>query len=241
MIAHVASVSVGVLFRLLLGRLTPRAIEEHLARFWRGLLSISRTKLRVKRHRAVRSGQVYVYMSNHRSFMDIPVLMGAVPKSAVRMVMKSQLAHVPLFGPAAVGMGFVPIDRSRSVQAALQLRQMKQRLQGSKTSIWISPEGGRNCGRDLAEFRRGGFRLAMDLGAPVVPIWISGTDVVLPPGATGVVPDQAVIVTLGKPIPTRNLSGDRAGIAQLMLQVREGMLDLQRKIDPHHRFDSQGA
>lgn len=228
MIAHVAVVSVGVLFRLTLGWLTPQAVEEHLTRFWRGLLTISRTKLRVRRHHSVRPGRVYVYMSNHRSFMDIPVLMGAVPGPAPRMVMKSQLANVPLFGPAAVGMGFVPIDRSRSVQAARRLRRIKQQLCDAGTSIWISPEGRRNCGPEPAPFRRGGFRLAIDLGAPVVPMWISGTDVVLPPGAAGVVPDQAVTVVLGKPIPTKHLSGDRAGIAQLMVEVRAAMLELER-------------
>lgn len=232
MIAHVAVVSTNILFRLTLGLLTPQAVEGHLARFWRGLLAISRTKLRVKRHWGVRRGQVYVYMSNHRSFMDIPVLMGAVPGPAPRMVMKSQLANIPLFGSAAVRLGYIPIDRSRSVQAARRLRQIKQQLRDAGTSIWISPEGRRNCEPELAAFRRGGFRLAIDLGAPVVPMWISGTDVVLPPGAAGVVPDQAVTVHVGEPIPTRGLSSDRAGIAQLMLQVRAAMLDLQRKVDP---------
>ncbi|MEM7589599.1 MAG: lysophospholipid acyltransferase family protein [Myxococcota bacterium] len=225
MFVHIATVVVSLWLRMLVGKTNAKVENEHIVWFWKGLLRMSRTRLHVKRASRFPIGKMCVYMSNHLSHMDIPVVFATI-QDPVRMVLKQELMQFPLFGPVLSHLGFVAIDRQNPVQGFKQLQQAQQSVtQG--IPIWIAPEGSRSRTNQLARMRRGGFHLAIQLGVPIVPIWIDGTQRILPPGGRAVCYDQTVTTYVGDPIETRGLQPDRAGIAQLMEQFRARLMQLK--------------
>ena len=167
-------------------------------------------------------GQPYVVMSNHRSLLDIPALFLAVPGS-MRMVLKEELTRVPIWGRALVASGFVPINRKDRARAITQLEQAKEQLSRG-VRIWIAPEGTRSRTGELGAFKKGGFHLARQLGMPIMPAWISGTEQIIPPDSFIVNSDKTAHVRFGAPIPTDGTSADN--IADLIDEVRASLLAL---------------
>lgn len=167
--------------------------------------------------------QSYIFMSNHQSLMDIPVIITAVPLT-LRMVAKEQLMQIPIFGHAMRSAGFVPIDRKNRQKAITQLEAAKERMREG-VSIWIAPEGTRNRSRDnkLQEFKKGGFYLAKDLGAAIVPVWLSGSNQVMQPDSFKVYCHRPIAIDFGEPISTQNLTVD-----QIMQHVRSQMELMQQ-------------
>jgi 1-acyl-sn-glycerol-3-phosphate acyltransferase len=195
----------------------------HVKNFWQRLLTASHTTLEVVGRSRVNPMQSYIYMSNHQSLLDIPVICGAVPQS-LRMVAKDQLFQIPIFGMAMEKCGFVAIDRSNREKAIGQLEKAKERVKEG-VSIWIGPEGTRSRTDELLPFKKGGFHLAMDLEVPIVPLWVKGAAQVIHPESTVVTPNQTVSVYFGDPIVTKSLGKEH--LPQLMAQVREAILSLK--------------
>lgn len=169
----------------------------------------------------VASATPYVVMSNHASLMDIPALIATFP-GVLRMVTKEELTRVPIWGRAMIASGFIPIDRSNRERAIEQLELAKQRLREG-IAVWIAPEGTRGRGRVLEPFKKGGFHLARQLGAPILPAFVDGTSTMLPRDAVRVAHDVDVVVRYGEPI-----SADVEDVAALMQRVREAIVDASR-------------
>ncbi len=168
-------------------------------------------------------GQAYVFMSNHRSLLDIPAGIAAAPCS-VRMVMKQELLKVPVWGRAMVASGFIPVDRSNRDKAIAQLDNAKEKL-NKGVSVWVFAEGTRSRGGELGPFKKGGFHIARQLGLPIVPVWISGTSDQLPPDTFRVRYHGRSRVRFGAPIPTTESGGEKE-LSALMDEVRARMLEL---------------
>lgn len=197
--------------------------DVHVKNFWQRLLTASHTTLEVIGRSRVNPKASYIYMSNHQSLLDIPVVCGAVPQS-LRMVAKAELFQIPIFGSAMEKCGFIAIDRSNRHKAMKQLERAKERiLEG--VSIWIAPEGTRSRTHVLLPFKKGGFHLAVELQIPIVPLWVEGAAEVIHPESSLVTPNQTVSVTFADPIPTKNLG--KSDLPRLMSQVRETMLALK--------------
>jgi len=167
-------------------------------------------------------GQPYVVMSNHRSLLDIPALFLAVPGS-MRMVLKEELTRVPIWGRALVASGFVPVNRGDRARAIAQLEKAKGLL-SSGVRIWIAPEGTRSRSGELGEFKKGGFHMARQLGVPIMPAWISGTEAIIPPDSFIVNSDRTAHIRFGAPIPTDGTSAD--DIPALIEDVRAALQSL---------------
>ena len=197
--------------------------NRHIENFWRGLLRVSSTQLRVAGRDNIDSAKSYIYMSNHQSVMDIPAMLGAAPQP-IRMLAKEVLFKIPFFGQAMHRSGFFPIDRKNLTRAKGQLEQVKDHLR-SGTSIWIAPEGTRSRTADLLHFKKGGFHIALQLGIPIVPVWIEGAEKVLPADGYRVTPNQPIHVFIGQPISTEGLGV--ADLEGLMHRVRTAMLMLR--------------
>ncbi len=140
------------------------------------------------------SGQPYVVMSNHQSHYDVAIIY-YVLGSTIRMVAKRELFDLPVFGSAIRAAGFISIDRQNTERAIASLQDAKQKLV-SGTPIWIAPEGTRSMTGELLPFKKGGFVLAMEAGAPILPVSIRGTRDVL--RAKGILtrPGKEVYVTI---------------------------------------------
>ncbi|MEE2777129.1 MAG: lysophospholipid acyltransferase family protein [Acidobacteriota bacterium] len=152
------------------------------ARAWaRGLLASSFVRLRVRGSPEASRGQRVVYMANHQSLYDIPVLLATVP-GRVCFLAKRSLFRIPVFGWAMRAVGFVPIDRSDRSRAR-EAFQMAMTSLASGVPIVIYPEETRSEDGRVLPFKSGGFLMALRGRVPIVPVGIRGTLAARPKGA----------------------------------------------------------
>jgi 1-acyl-sn-glycerol-3-phosphate acyltransferase len=152
-----------------------------------------------------------VFVANHRSYFDIPVLWLAL-RRPVRFVAKRELAGIPFFGWALRLLGHVVIDRGDSAQARQAMARAAERVRRG-VSVLVFAEGTRGTQDLIARqvvgpFKKGGVILAIRAGVPIVPIAIEGTERILPKGSLAIRP-AAVRVTVQRPVETAGL-GDEA-------------------------------
>lgn len=152
-------------------------------------------------------GEACVVMANHQSFYDIPVLIQAIP-DPMTFVAKAELFRVPLFGRAMTTAGIVRVDRKDRAQSVGSLQSAVTQLRRGR-HIYIAPEGTRSHDGALGPFKSGGFRLALEAGARIVPVSIHGTRHVLPPRSLVVHTDQKVTVTVHPPVDPKEYGLER--------------------------------
>lgn len=168
------------------------------ARGWAwGLLWASGVRLRVERARALESGGPYVFLANHQSLFDIPVLLASLP-GQTRFMAKESLFRIPIFGWAIRAGGFVPVDRQNRGKARQAFNAALDRA-ARGASVLIFPEETRSRDGRLLPFRRGGFLLALKLRLPIVPVGIRGTLAVQRRGEIWIRPGT-VAVRYGDPL-----------------------------------------
>jgi len=183
------------------------------ARWWsRVLLWTAGVRLTVRMAAPLDPRQPYVFMANHQSTVDIWALFIAVPVD-IRFIAKKQLGWIPLFGWAMAAGRFIFLDRKNQAAAFRSIDLACERIRAG-SSVAIFPEGTRSRDGMLGPFKKGGVRLAMAAGVPVVPIAIRGAGEVMPPGRLLVRPGP-VVVTIGAPIPTTGLgASDRDALLE---------------------------
>lgn len=218
-ILRTLDISVRFLSSSALGRGSIERADELLVGWSEDIFRYGSATLSVSGRQALRSGRSYVVMSNHGSMTDIPALIATFPGS-LRMVTKEELMRVPIWGRAMRASGFIPIDRADRKRAIEQLEVAKQRL-ASGIAVWISPEGTRSRDGKLGPFKKGGFHLATQLGAEIVPAYVEGTGDAFPAGSLTARYDVAVSVRYGTPIPTATVP-----VEEQMSRVRRAILDL---------------
>ena len=146
----------------------------------------------------------YVFISNHRSNLDVLALVVALWDFQLRWVAKLELIHIPLFGWALKATKQIIVNRTDHAQAIASLMLAKERI-GHGLSIVFFPEGTRSRG-EMLPFKKGGFVLAIKTGTPIVPIGISGTAKILPRNGWIVRRGGDVQIVICPPIPTATLS-----------------------------------
>ncbi|UCD33120.1 MAG: 1-acyl-sn-glycerol-3-phosphate acyltransferase, partial [Desulfobacterales bacterium] len=147
---------------------------HRVARMWANcLLLVSGIKVSVKGYANIDPKRSYIYMSNHLSNFDIPVLLAFLPVQ-FRWLAKAELFKIPVFGYAMKRAGYISINRSDRKSAIKSLHQAAINVRNG-TSILIFPEGTRSLEHNIQPFKKGGFVLAVDSGVPIVPIIIYGT------------------------------------------------------------------
>lgn len=174
-----------------------------IARLWaRGLLWFSGVRVAQEHRAALDTTTTRVYMPNHLSRFDIPVLLATLP-GQVRFLAKRSLLRIPVFGWALWTLGFVPVDRDDRSRARDMFGVASRRL-ASGISLVVFPEGTRGQGGRLLPFQRGGFLLALRSGAPVIPVGLQGTLEVQPRGSYRITPGR-VVVRYGEAVSTAGL------------------------------------
>jgi 1-acyl-sn-glycerol-3-phosphate acyltransferase len=114
-----------------------------------------------------------------------------------------------------LGAGFVKVDRSGDRQQAVEAMRSCRDALGRGVNIWMAPEGTRSVDGKLGKFKKGGFMLARDAGADIVPIAIDGSRNILPKNTLVVQRGARVKITYGAPLPTAGKD-----TAALMNEVR---------------------
>src|SRR5690606_11046135 len=208
-----------------LRRLTPEVCDARLERWSQRLLERARVELVTSGIENAPPGEAFIVMSNHQSLYDIPVVYQSL-RRRLRMVAKRELFRVPLWGAAMRRAGFICVDRSDRSAAIASLAAARGEL-ARGTSTWIAPEGTRSETGRPGEFKQGGFHLAIDPGARILPLTISGTRAVLPSHGRRVRNGVTVRVTVHPPIDTAAYGSERR--AELVAAVRAA---IESALDP---------
>jgi 1-acyl-sn-glycerol-3-phosphate acyltransferase len=124
--------------------------------------------------------QTYIFMANHVSNLDPPLLIPMLPKRTSVLV-KKELFRIPVLGTAMRVGKLVPVDRHNRDAAIQSVRDAAEAIR-SGLDMTIFPEGTRSSDGRLLQFKKGPFYLALESGCPVVPVTIRGTHHILPKG-----------------------------------------------------------
>lgn len=117
----------------------------------------------------------YVFIGNHQSNLDIPVLFEVLKKNRIRFVAKNSLFEIPIYGKALAHAGHICIDRENRRSAMKSLNEAVEKAKDGISPV-IFPEGTRNTEIDeLMDFQVGGMIIALKSGLPVVPIVMTNT------------------------------------------------------------------
>lgn len=200
---------------------------HYVARFW------SRMLLRTAGIRIITEGLdqlpgdgAFVYVSNHLSLADTPLMAGWLPTS-FRFLAKESLMKVPIIGGHLRRGGHIPVERNDARAAVRSLARAEKLLRDARVSILVFAEGTRSQDGDLQAFKAGAAHLAIKAGAPVVPLAVYGTAEVMPKGHKLLRPG-VIRLLAGAPISTAGLKAiDRdtftarvqARVAELMDRV----------------------
>jgi 1-acyl-sn-glycerol-3-phosphate acyltransferase len=132
-----------------------------------------------------------IYISNHTSLLDIPILFAAV-NQPLFYVAKMELKRVPFLGQYMQAMGMIFINRSNREQAMTSMRTAIKDIAGGK-SIVVFPEGTRSKSGDLQAFKRGAFVIACEGQIPIIPVVIHGGSKALKSGSFSLRPTKVEI------------------------------------------------
>ena len=166
---------------------------------------------------AIRSQeQSVVFMSNHESNLDPPVLIGSIPVPAVFLAKKEVKWMVPI-GWAAMMAGTIFVDRSNRERSVRSIHQAAAEIRGGK-SVLLFPEGTRTRDGRLLPFKKGGFALAQEADVPIVPLAAVGGYEMLPSGTIWIRPGKYVVV-FGLPVHPRDYPNREALMQEVRLRI----------------------
>jgi len=195
------------------------------ARLWaRSILAAGRIKVTVRGLSNIDLSRSYIYMSNHQSNFDIPVLLAHLPVQ-FRWLAKVELFRIPVFGYAMKRAGYISIDRSNSRSAIKSLKSAANIIRDG-VSVLIFPEGTRSNDGSIMPFKQGGFIIGVDSGVPVVPVIIRGTRSIMPKKRLRIEPGN-VVLEIKKPIESSDYT--RKTRDALMKKVRTVICDTFEK------------
>ncbi len=170
----------------------------------------------------------YIFMSNHASAADIPILSGACPVF-ISFLAKRELFFIPIFGWGMAAGGHIPINRNNPKSARRTINRAIKALRSGTISLVVFPEGTRSQTGELGDFKLGVFSLAVQSGTPIVPVAIRGSRDVLPKGSYFMNP-VPVSVSFSDPV---SVSGfDRKNKGVLAKIVRDKVEELLHRRTP---------
>ncbi len=143
----------------------------------------------------VPAGRSCIFMCNHVSNLDPPVLLPALPGQS-SVLLKSGLMKIPILGTAMRMAKFVPVERGSRRDAAQASVAAAGDALRSGLHILVFPEGTRSRDGRLSAFKKGPFFLAQQTQAPIVPVAISGTQTMMRKGSMAIAPGLARIEVL---------------------------------------------
>lgn len=138
-----------------------------------------------------------LFVANHQSNFDIPILVGHVPRDK-GFIAKLELLKVPTFSRWMKYIGCIFIDRKDPRQSLTAISEAAERLKAGH-SIVIFPEGTRSADGTVGPFKAGGLRLAIKAKVPIVPVTINGSKNIMPKG-TSIIRSAGVNVIVSPPL-----------------------------------------
>ena len=182
-------------------------------------------KIQVRGIEHLRAGRNYIFMSNHVSNLDPPVLIPVIP-GRCSVLVKKELFRVPVFGSGMKLGHLVPVDRGDH-EAAIESVRAAIKVLGEGLHMVIYPEGTRSRDGRLLPFKKGPFHLAMDSGVPVVPVTLLGTYESWPRTRFALRPGTVTVI-FHPPIDPHDFS-DRDGLMKTVVDTMASSLPPERR------------
>jgi 1-acyl-sn-glycerol-3-phosphate acyltransferase len=177
------------------------------ARTWsRLILATTGVRVHLEGLERLEPRRTYVFVSNHQSIYDIPILFWSLPYQ-LRIIAKASLGRFPFLGWHLRRSGHMLVDRSRPDRA--RIFAWASRLTADGLSLIVFPEGTRSRDGRVGRFKGGSFYLALEAGLPVVPLSVVGSRHVMLKGRLATYPGDVRLV-VHEPIATAGLSGSDA-------------------------------
>ena len=158
-----------------------------------------------------------IFMANHVSNLDPPALIPRIP-GRTSAFMKRSLMKIPILGYAFHLGGFIPVDREGNSSDAMRSVAQAKRVLARGLHITTFVEGKRSRDGRMMPFKKGTFYLAMESGAPCIPVSIHGTEKIIPWGSRRIYPGTAHIIFHEPVVPADYPNRD-----QLAEAVREAI------------------
>jgi 1-acyl-sn-glycerol-3-phosphate acyltransferase len=187
-------------------------------------LRTSGIRVTVEGREHLRPSTAVVFCANHQSNVDPPVLFSALHRR-LHVLYKAELNRLPILGTVFQVGGYIPVPREQK-EAALRAIDLAAASIRQGNSFLVFPEGTRSRTDDLLPFKKGGFVMAIQAQAPVVPVAISGGRAAMRKGSALIYPAH-VRVCIGEPVPTAGLTLDDRDA--LIVQVRERIAAMLRQ------------
>jgi 1-acyl-sn-glycerol-3-phosphate acyltransferase len=164
--------------------------------------------------------RTYIFMSNHVSNIDPPLMLPLIPTRTSAMVRKS-LFNYPVLGKAMRLGSLVPVDRENRKAGITAVRAAADVIRrGINMTIYI--EGGRSFDGKLMPFKKGPFYLAEECQVPVVPVTISGTHYIMPKGRLAIKPGVVKLI-FHQPIEPKDFGSREALMAKVRQTIDSGL------------------
>jgi 1-acyl-sn-glycerol-3-phosphate acyltransferase len=198
-----------------------------MARFWsRILLMVCGIRVKVEGLEKIPADGSYVFVSNHLSYMDTPVVLANIPVQ-FRFLAKRGLFQVPFLGWHLHRAGHIPVPRDNARAAVKTMSTAAEVIRDHGVSLLIFPEGGRSADGHLHEFKDGAAYIAIRAGVPMIPVTLSGTRAVLAFGSGHIQPGS-VTMRIGEPVQTSQATlKDRTRLTQEVRDQIAAMLHPQ--------------
>jgi len=188
------------------GRMTERDACAHaIARKWaQSGLNMNGSSILVNGIENVPITGGVLFVANHQSNFDIPIMVGHIPRDK-GFIAKLELLKVPTFNRWMKYLGCIFIDRRDPRQSLTAISYAAEQLKAGH-SLAIFPEGTRSADGTVGPFKAGGFKLAMKARVPIVPVTISGSKNIMPKGSS-LIKSASVNVIISPPLNMDELKG----------------------------------
>lgn len=136
-------------------------------------------RLRIRGLEGLDKEKTYIFMPNHLSFLDGPMMFTIIPR-AVRIIVKKEVLRIPIIGWVMKVAEFIPVDRKGFRGGKKSVDRAVSMIREKGYDFLIFPEGTRSLDGKLKSLKRGGFFLAVNSQTDIVPVSIQGTFELMP-------------------------------------------------------------
>jgi 1-acyl-sn-glycerol-3-phosphate acyltransferase len=179
--------AIGIPWALLTGDIAP--LYRWSMRVVRAGVRLARIHVQIEGREHI-PAQPAIFMSNHVSNLDPPIMLPFLPFRTAFFIKRS-LLKIPLVGYGMRLAGFIPVDRDGRLESARESVQAANKVLDSGVNISTFPEGTRSRNGKLLPFKKGPFYLAMESKAPIIPISIWGSEHMMTKGSLRIKPGTA--------------------------------------------------
>ena len=221
------------LIELIIGHFNHRAMvassQAIVVAAFRVVLLISGVRRTVIGRENIPKKEAVLYISNHRSYFDVPIAYSSLP-NLTGFMSKKELAKIPFLSTWMQFLQCLFLDRDDIKQGLKTILKGIDQVKAGY-SVFISPEGTRNHGKEMLPFKEGSFKIAEKTGCAIIPVAITNSDEAFENHSPWIRATH-VIIEYGKPIYPKDLSKEQVkflgsyvqGIIRDMLIKNEALI-----------------